>query len=48
VPIKLAGMAIGDGLTDPLSQSQAYADILYNIGLADEEQRANMYMFQVS
>ena len=36
--INLAGVAIGDGLTDPLTQLTGYADIALNIGLADRNE----------
>jgi len=44
--INLKGMAIGDGLSDPFTQIQAYADMAYNFGLADESQRKVMINFQ--
>jgi len=37
--INLKGIAVGDGLIDPISQL-AYGDYLYNIGLIDEKQKA--------
>ena len=46
VTINLKGLAIGDGLTDPITQVTAYADILFNVGMADESQRAYMYSCQ--
>jgi len=46
VPINLAGIAIGDGLTDPVTQLMGYADILYNIGIADEWQTQTLYTMQ--
>ncbi|XP_023329196.1 probable serine carboxypeptidase CPVL isoform X2 [Eurytemora carolleeae] len=36
--INLKGLAIGDGLIDPVSQTE-YGDVLYNIGLIDFNQK---------
>ena len=47
VPINLKGMAIGDGLTDPYSQVQGYADLAYSFGIADENEREVMRDLQV-
>lgn len=37
--MNLKGFGIGDGYTDPYTQISAHADMVYNIGLADEKQR---------
>lgn len=36
---RLAGLAIGDGLTDPLTQVRTHADTAYWMGAIDEQQR---------
>jgi vitellogenic carboxypeptidase-like protein len=46
VNVNLAGIAIGDGLTDPITQVTAYADILFNSAIADSRQAANMTKVQ--
>lgn len=38
--VPLAGMAIGDGWIDPVTMVPGYADMMYNLGLIDEAQRA--------
>jgi len=45
IRINLAGVAIGDGWTDPRVQVLAYADLAYNMGLADNIQHATMTAF---
>ncbi|XP_060078674.1 probable serine carboxypeptidase CPVL [Ylistrum balloti] len=37
--INFKGMAIGDGLCDPESMMNQYADFMFNIGMLDEKQR---------
>ncbi|XP_025093582.1 probable serine carboxypeptidase CPVL [Pomacea canaliculata] len=39
VMINFKGMAIGDGLCDPLTMMPKYADFMFNLGLLDENQR---------
>jgi len=36
--INLKGLSIGDGMMDPLTQTQGYADMWYQISIADENQ----------
>lgn len=38
VRINFKGMAIGDGLCDPVTMMPQYADFMYNLGLLDESQ----------
>jgi len=38
--INLKGIAVGDGIFDPLIQFTGFADLLYHLGLADENQMA--------
>jgi len=38
--INLQGLAIGDGATDPLTMFTGYSDLLYYLGLADENEVA--------
>jgi len=38
IRINLAGMAIGDGLMDPLTQLPGYGDLLYNEGMASHDE----------
>ena len=40
VYINLKGIAIGDGLVDPVNMAPGYADLLFQYGLADENQAA--------
>ena len=40
VYINLKGVAIGDGLVDPVNMVPGYADLLFQYGLADENQAA--------
>ena len=42
--INLMGMAIGNGLVDPINQVD-YGDFLYNVGLADAKQRQVFHAF---
>ena len=39
VPINLVGLAIGDGLCDPVNMFGGYAELVYQFGMADEIQR---------
>ncbi|KAL8558528.1 hypothetical protein ACOMHN_038852 [Nucella lapillus] len=39
VRINFKGMAIGDGLCDPITMMPKYADFMFNIGLIDERQQ---------
>jgi vitellogenic carboxypeptidase-like protein len=39
VHIPLAGLAIGDGWIDPISQLSAYPDMLFDIGVADASEK---------
>ncbi|XP_064617253.1 probable serine carboxypeptidase CPVL isoform X2 [Liolophura sinensis] len=39
VKINLKGLAIGDGLIDPVTMIPKYADFMYNIGVLDESER---------
>ncbi|XP_035688950.1 probable serine carboxypeptidase CPVL [Branchiostoma floridae] len=43
--INFKGMAIGDGLCDPLTQYAKLPEFLYHIGLADESQRLRIGVF---
>eukprot|EP00058_Branchiostoma_floridae_P015263 XP_002600751.1 hypothetical protein BRAFLDRAFT_83494 [Branchiostoma floridae] len=43
--INFKGMAIGDGLCDPLTQYAKLPEFLYHIGLADEPQRLRIGVF---
>merc|ERR1712232_670273 len=36
--INLVGLSIGDGMMDPLTQTQGYADLMYQLGLMDEQE----------
>jgi hypothetical protein len=38
--IPLAGIAIGDGWTDPVNQIPVYPDLMYNFGLISLKQKA--------
>ncbi|KAK7110316.1 probable serine carboxypeptidase CPVL [Littorina saxatilis] len=40
VKINFKGMAIGDGLCDPVTMMPKYADFMYNLGMLDESQSA--------
>ncbi|EGG15670.1 peptidase S10 family protein [Cavenderia fasciculata] len=46
VKINLAGVAIGDGLCDPVTQVTQYANLAYYTGLADIVQQETMMMYQ--
>lgn len=43
---RLAGIAIGSGLTEPREQVQTHADVLYSMGLIDEMQRERARQMQ--
>ncbi|KAL6522885.1 hypothetical protein OROHE_016732 [Orobanche hederae] len=45
--INLAGIAIGNGLTDPQTQVSTHAVNCYNLGLINEEQTAHLEKIQV-
>ena len=36
--INLVGLAIGDGMMDPLTQTQGYADLMFQVGIMDEQE----------
>eukprot|EP00163_Fabomonas_tropica_P009241 TRINITY_DN19032_c0_g1_i1.p1 TRINITY_DN19032_c0_g1~~TRINITY_DN19032_c0_g1_i1.p1 ORF type:complete len:455 (-),score=136.70 TRINITY_DN19032_c0_g1_i1:309-1673(-) len=44
--IKLIGLGIGNGMSDPLTQTSVYADFAFNTGLVDEKQRDAIYKVQ--
>ncbi|KAL9254946.1 Serine carboxypeptidase-like 50-like protein [Drosera capensis] len=44
--VNLAGLAIGDGLTDPRTQVMTYADQGYYLGLINEKQRTQLELAQ--
>lgn len=46
VKINLKGLAIGDGLCDPMTQVTTYADFAFQTGLASEIERDVMYQYQ--
>lgn len=41
-PFPLAGLSIGDGMMDPITQVPGYGDYLYGLSLIDQEQRDYM------
>merc|ERR1712000_760142 len=44
--VKLAGISIGDGMMDPLTQTQGYADMMYQLGMMDEQERSTGHVFE--
>jgi len=44
--VNLVGLSIGDGLMDPLTQTQGYADLLYQLGLVDEQERTEGHVYE--
>jgi vitellogenic carboxypeptidase-like protein len=46
--ISLAGIAIGNGWTEPVTQSASYSEYAYGVGLIDERQRAAARLMQDS
>ena len=44
--LPLAGIAIGDGWTDPINQLYGFSDFGYALGLLDEEQRTNISYYE--
>jgi vitellogenic carboxypeptidase-like protein len=44
---KLAGLAVGNGLTDPKKQVLTYADTAYALGLIDNKQRLHALQWQL-
>eukprot|EP01132_Coremiostelium_polycephalum_P005188 gene5188-6458_t len=44
--IKLTGIAIGDGLCDPITQVTQYANLAFYLGLADVDQQSVMSSYQ--
>eukprot|EP00055_Hartaetosiga_balthica_P010143 m.42338 g.42338 ORF g.42338 m.42338 type:complete len:462 (+) comp7054_c1_seq1:2002-3387(+) len=45
VPLK--GVSIGDGWTDPVNQMQATPDLMYNLGLADTNQKLQLEDYSI-
>ncbi len=43
---KIQGIAIGDGVMDPINQFTGFSEFLYYIGLADEEQSATLKQYE--
>eukprot|EP00456_Euglypha_rotunda_P045680 TRINITY_DN3620_c0_g1_i5.p1 TRINITY_DN3620_c0_g1~~TRINITY_DN3620_c0_g1_i5.p1 ORF type:complete len:201 (+),score=29.06 TRINITY_DN3620_c0_g1_i5:93-605(+) len=39
IRINLKGVSIGDGMMDPLTQIPGYSDLLYALGMADDNER---------
>lgn len=44
--VNLVGLSIGDGMMDPLTQTQGYADLLYQLGMADESERTAGHVYE--
>ena len=44
--IKLAGVAIGDGWTDPVNQFNYYDSLLYSVGIVSNKFRDTVRWFQ--
>jgi vitellogenic carboxypeptidase-like protein len=42
VKINLKGVAIGDGLVDPVNMFNGYGDLLYQFGMVDENEKAHI------
>ena len=45
VRVPLKGLAVGDGWIDPVNMLPAYPDMMYNFGLADENQKAKIQQY---
>ena len=44
--VNLAGISIGDGMMDPLTQTQGYADLMYQLGLMDEQEVTEGHVYE--
>ena len=44
--INLVGLSIGDGMMDPLTQTQGYADLMFQMGLMDEQEVAQGRVYE--
>lgn len=44
--VNLVGISIGDGMMDPLTQTQGYADLMYQLGLMDEQEVAQGHVYE--
>ncbi len=44
--INLKGMAIGNGMSDPVTQATTYADFAYNLALVDEQKKRSVAKMQ--
>lgn len=44
--INMVGLAIGDGMMDPLTQTQGYADLMYQLGLMDEQEVTQGHVYE--
>lgn len=45
--INLKGISIGDGMMDPLTQTQGYADLLYEFSMVDQNQRIQGLQYEL-
>eukprot|EP00658_Telonema_sp_P-2_P046192 TRINITY_DN3430_c0_g1_i14.p1 TRINITY_DN3430_c0_g1~~TRINITY_DN3430_c0_g1_i14.p1 ORF type:complete len:406 (+),score=88.08 TRINITY_DN3430_c0_g1_i14:213-1430(+) len=43
--IPLAGIAIGDGWIDPVNMIPAYPDLVYNVGMCDENEKSKIQQY---
>ena len=44
--VNLVGISIGDGMMDPLTQTQGYADLMYQMGLMDEQEVTRGHVYE--
>ena len=44
--VNLKGISIGDGMMNPLIQTQGYADLMYQLSLMDENEVIQGYIYE--
>ena len=44
--VNLVGLSIGDGMMDPLTQTQGYADLMYQLGIMDEQDVTGGHVYE--
>jgi len=44
--VNLVGISVGDGMMDPITQTQGYATLLYELGMMDEQEVVNGRLYE--